>query len=159
VELGTNRRSGIPGHLKAEAPDPTNRDVIPIPSPSENSNQLASMVINPVTPGEAARQQTGWAKSLGVPVEYTNSLGMKFRLIPPGEFLMGCTPEEMQRLDQELEQGGASDFEKFAVKSSQPQHRVRLTEPYYLGQYEVTVAQFRKFAESPKGQFDAPPGS
>lgn len=159
VELGTNRRSGIPGNLKAEAADPRNPDLIPIPSPSENSNQLASMVINPVTPNQAALQQAAWAKSLGVPVEYTNSLGMKFRLIPPGEFLMGCTPEEMQRLDQELELGGAADFEKFAVKSSQPQHRVRLTEPYYLGQYEVTVAQFRKFAESPKGQFDAPPGS
>ena len=27
-----------------------------------------------------------WARHLGVPVEYTNSIGMKFVLIPPGEF-------------------------------------------------------------------------
>ena len=35
--------------------------------------------------------QEAWAKHLGVPVEYTNSIGMKFVLIPPGEFMMGST--------------------------------------------------------------------
>ena len=34
-------------------------------------------------------------KHLGVPVERTNSIGMKLVLIPPGEFEMGSTPEEI----------------------------------------------------------------
>ena len=37
--------------------------------------------------GQAA--QEAWAKHLGVPVEMTNSIGMKLVLIPPGEFVMG----------------------------------------------------------------------
>jgi formylglycine-generating enzyme required for sulfatase activity len=44
---------------------------------------------------------------LGVPVEYENSIGMKFRLIPPGEFLMGSTPEEIETA------GGDDDNELF----------------------------------------------
>ena len=29
-----------------------------------------------------------------------------------------------------------------------PVHRVRITRPFYLGRYEVTVGQFRKFLEA-----------
>ncbi len=29
-----------------------------------------------------------------------------------------------------------------------PQHRVRITKPFYFGKYEVTNAQFRKFVEA-----------
>ena len=29
-----------------------------------------------------------------------------------------------------------------------PVHRVRITQPFYLGQFEVTVGQFRKFLEA-----------
>ena len=30
-----------------------------------------------------------------MPVEHTNSIGMRFVLIPPGEFTMGSTAEEI----------------------------------------------------------------
>ena len=46
--------------------------------------------IAPFDAEQAKKHQEAWAKYLGVPVEYTNSIGMKFRLIPPGEFLMGA---------------------------------------------------------------------
>ena len=42
----------------------------------------------------AAASQESWAKFLGTPVEITNSIGIKLRLIPPGEFLMGSTDNE-----------------------------------------------------------------
>ena len=60
----------------------------------------------------------------------TNSIGMKMVLIPAGEFLMGS-----KVLDPD-----ADDFEL-------PQHRVRITQPFYLGTHEVTQAQFRQFVE------------
>jgi formylglycine-generating enzyme required for sulfatase activity len=60
----------------------------------------------------------------------TNSIGAKLRLIPAGEFMMG-SPET----DQDAE-----DIEK-------PQHRVRITRPFYLGVTEVTRGQFRSFAK------------
>jgi len=52
---------------------------------------------------------------------HTNSLAMKLVLIPSGEFLMGTA--------------GSTDDES-------PQHRVRITKPYYLGQTEVTQGQW-----------------
>lgn len=52
---------------------------------------------------------------------------MKLVRIEPGEFQMGSPAAEEGRSDDE------------------PQHRVRITRPFYLGQCEVTVGQFRRF--------------
>jgi uncharacterized protein (TIGR02996 family) len=61
----------------------------------------------------------------GLPVRLVNSLGMEFRLIPPGTFLMG-SPES--------ERGRRSD--------EGPQHEVELTRPFYMGVYLVTQREF-----------------
>jgi len=58
--------------------------------------------------------------------DFTNSIGMKFKLIPAGEFEMGVPREEK----------GFNSWEQ--------QHRVRITRPFYLGMYEVTQAQYAK---------------
>lgn len=42
--------------------------------------------IIPFTPDEAKRHQEEWASHLGISVEFENTIGMKFRVIPPGEF-------------------------------------------------------------------------
>jgi formylglycine-generating enzyme len=65
----------------------------------------------------------------------TNSIGMRLRLIPAGEFLMG-----------------RSDSDPRAAWDRNPAHRVRITKPFYLGVHEVTVGQFRKFAEGERYQ-------
>ncbi|MHC4399825.1 MAG: formylglycine-generating enzyme family protein [Planctomycetota bacterium] len=52
----------------------------------------------------------------------TNSIGMKLVEIPAGEFTMG------------------SD----AFTDAKPQHRVRITKPFYLGATEVTQGQYEK---------------
>jgi formylglycine-generating enzyme required for sulfatase activity len=59
--------------------------------------------------------------------EFVNSLGMKFVLIPPGTFLMGSPPEEEGRL---IDEG--------------PVHEVEITQPYYLGVYQVTQAEYER---------------
>jgi len=88
---------------------------------------------------EAAKQyQEAWAKFLKVPVEYTNSIGMKFRLIPPGEFLMGAPPAEVR----EVAQGADHGLWHRAGPIESPQHTVILTQPFYLGRYEVTQREF-----------------
>ena len=43
--------------------------------------------IAPFDAEQANAHQRAWAKYLGVPVDFTNSIGMKFIRIPPGEFL------------------------------------------------------------------------
>ena len=60
----------------------------------------------------------------------SNSLGIRLRLLPAGEFDMGS--------DHWCET--AQDDEK-------PRHRVRITKPFYLATTQVTVGQFRQFVE------------
>ena len=56
----------------------------------------------------------------------TNSIGMKLKLIPAGEFQMGSPANEEGRDDDEHH------------------HRVRITKPFYLGVYEVTQRDYAK---------------
>ncbi|MCA8989875.1 MAG: SUMF1/EgtB/PvdO family nonheme iron enzyme, partial [Planctomycetaceae bacterium] len=95
--------------------------------------------IAPFDAAQARKHQEEWAKYLGVPVEYENSIGMKFRLIPPGEFLMGSTPEEIEAA---LKQFPDKPEEQLWIQSEGPQHRVVLTQPFYLGLTELTQSQY-----------------
>lgn len=70
--------------------------------------------------------------------EITNSIGMKLVLIPAGESMMG-----------------SSDSEKDRSSNESPQHRIRITRPFYLGQHEVTVGQFRAFVDDSGYKTDA----
>ena len=69
----------------------------------------------------------GGASHKGQPKEYTNSLGLEFVWIAPGEFMMGSTFEERSE-----------------NKDETPKHRVILTRGFYLGKYEVTFAQWHR---------------
>ena len=55
----------------------------------------------------------------------TNSIGMKLTRIPAGEFFMG-----------------SADSDPGAREDEKPQHRVRISKPFYMGVYEVTQAEF-----------------
>ena len=73
---------------------------------------------------------------------WTHPLGMVFVRIPAGEFWMGSDldPAALARALPTME------AQRFAeLVDEQPRHRVRLTRPYWLGQQEVTVGQFRRF--------------
>ena len=81
----------------------------------------------------------------------TNSIGMKLVKIPAGEFLMG-NPESTADLAQ-----GFPNYEAERMESpdEKPQHKVRITKPFYLGQTEVTLAQFQKFVDTAKYQVES----
>lgn len=85
----------------------------------------------PYTPEKAKEHQAAWARALGREVESANSIGMKFALIPPGEFDMIFTvPNTAQR------------------DTSQPVVRTRIPRAFELGTTEVTWDDFRKFIEA-----------
>lgn len=104
-----------------------------------------SLPPKPLSADEAAAIQAAYADQHGLPAQLTNAFGITLRLIPPGEFEMGATPEELRDLLARLTREKGSDYDKFVVSSSGPRHRVTLTQPFYLGIHEVTVAQFRQF--------------
>ena len=91
---------------------------------------------------QKARQQ--WAASLEQPVEIANSIGMKLALIPPGEFLMGSTPDQVRPF---LPGVPAQRRKKFG-NDQYPQHRVGISRPFRIGTYEVTRGQFAAFVQA-----------
>jgi formylglycine-generating enzyme required for sulfatase activity len=95
--------------------------------------------IAPFDTEQAKKHQQQWAEHLKVPVERENSIGMKFVLIPPGEFLMGSTDMEIEESVSIVDSQDRSEF----VKSEGPRHKVVLTQPFYLGVAEVTQRQFQ----------------
>ncbi len=108
--------------------------------------------IAPFNADEAKAYQEAWAKYLDIPVEYTNSIGMKFRLIPPGEFVMGSTPEEIAAA---LQVAGEDEVWKERINSEAPQHKVVLTQPVYIGMTEVTQWQYEQIMGANPSHFSA----
>jgi formylglycine-generating enzyme required for sulfatase activity len=68
----------------------------------------------------------------------TRVAGIELKLIRAGEFLMG-SPED----------------DKDAEDPEKPQHRIRITRPFYLGVYEVTQAQYQAVMDVNPSGFSA----
>ena len=112
--------------------------------------------IAPFNSKQARKHQEDWAAYLGVPVEYENSIKMKFVLIPPGEFMMGSTNAEIETA---LIAGEKNEYFKEHVRSELPRHKVTLTTPIYLAIHEVTQTQYRQvMAMNPSHFADSGPG-
>ena len=81
------------------------------------------------------------------PIEATiqNTLGMKFALIPAGEFTMGSdeSAESLAKSYPQYERKRLQD-----LSDEGPAHKVSISRAFYLGQHEVTVGQFRRFLEA-----------
>jgi formylglycine-generating enzyme required for sulfatase activity len=75
---------------------------------------------------KAVAAQKECSQRLRLPVEITNSIDMKLKLIPAGEFLMGSPESEEGHRD------------------NQHQHPVRITKSFYLGVYEVTQSGWKE---------------
>ena len=80
---------------------------------------------------EARRRQEETAKALGVPVNKTIAAGgLKLVLVPAGEFVMGSPATELGR-----------------DRNEGPQHRVRITKPFYIGKFAITQRQWESLGE------------
>ena len=73
-------------------------------------------------------------------------------LIPPGEFMMGSTDEQVEASLKTCVGIYATDPNLVSrIKTNErPQHRVVITKPYFMGTTEVTIGQFKKFADATK---------
>ena len=91
----------------------------------------------------------------GGAAQVTNSVGMKLVLISSGAFLMG-NGESAEDAAAAFNKIYGADFVKPGFfKDEYPQHRVRITRPFYLGIYHVTRGQFRRFVDATGYKTDA----
>lgn len=82
------------------------------------------------------------ADELGLPVNVTNSIGMRLTLIPAGEFIMGAPESEEKDVD--------------SLYTAAPEHRVRITQSFYLGIHEVTQEQYETVMGYNPSEFKGP---
>jgi formylglycine-generating enzyme required for sulfatase activity len=96
-----------------------------------------------VRAADVRKSQEAWARHLGRNVEETieaaNGVTMTFVLVPPGKFRMGSPRSEDER-------EGYTDADETL-------HEVTLTEPFYLGKYEVTQEQYEALTGKNPSQF------
>jgi formylglycine-generating enzyme required for sulfatase activity len=71
-----------------------------------------------------------------------NSIGMKLAWIPAGEFRMGSTAADVEKV-----LAFDSTFKPQHADDEQPQHKVRIGRPFYLGAHEVTRGEFARFVK------------
>jgi len=114
-----------------------------------------SSPLAPLEAEDASEHQKAWAKTLDLPAQMTNSIGMKLVLIPPGEFDMGSSRAEIDQLLQEARQRGLSRGYVNRLPNEGPRHRVKITKPYYLGACEVTQAEYRRVVGVNPSHFSA----
>lgn len=103
-----------------------------------------------IEPQPPRRLPDGYSKAQGAATDAATGLpkriihkasGIVLVLIPAGEFVMGSPQNETNRL------------------RSEDQHRRLIRQPFYMGETEVTVAQFRRFVTATKYQTDAEAGT
>ena len=88
-------------------------------------------------------------------VDWGGGVKMEMILIPAGEFQMGSA-ESAEETAAFFKKNYAMDWltaDRF--KAEHPQHRVRITKPFYLGTYPVTRDQFRQFVKDTGYKTDA----
>jgi serine/threonine-protein kinase len=116
----------------AQAPLPLHPALIVSPPAAEVSEPLASTKI--LRPLEQPPTDSKGATRVN-PKD-----GLKYVWIPPGTFMMGCSPADNECADNE-----------------KPPHQVTITKGFWLGQTEVTVGAYKRFAEATGRQMPPEP--
>ena len=81
----------------------------------------------------------------GAGASTVNSLGMKLVRIQPGSFEMGLDSTPFSREMISAPKGTVYDRPAGGDYDETPVHQVTISRPFYLGETEVTVEQFRQF--------------
>jgi len=89
--------------------------------------------------GEATIRSTEPEPTASSPVKkLTNSLGLTLVRIEPGEFLMGTTKDQVDQLIRLF-----PDSKRDSFDDEQPQHPVKISQPFFLGIHQVTQRQYQ----------------
>jgi len=125
--------------------------------PTSYSKEAVAEVRPKVDPSTWARvspAQTAAARKLGVPVAFEDSAGIRFVLIPAGEFMMGAkqTAAEIAK-DCAMSNAAPGWF-----VDEHPRHKVTITKAFYMSITEVTNACHDALLAKPKPKKPKKPG-
>src|SRR5262249_45537394 len=131
-EIHLHLESAIDGLVVQLPPIPAGQSMVNISLESQTRLRPGSHVLKIVAIGpNYVRAETELAllvkPELKLAKRMKNSIGMDLALLPVGKFTRGSPESEAMR---NLDEG--------------PQHEVEITEPFYLGVYEVTQAEYEK---------------
>jgi formylglycine-generating enzyme required for sulfatase activity len=103
-----------------------------------SSYRAVVLLVSVVALSVAGRAQTaGPAEAKANPID-----GLKYVWVPPGSFMMGCSP---------------GDNECDPENDEEPSHPVTISKGFWLGQTPVTVAAYKRFAQETGAQMPPPP--
>jgi len=85
-------------------------------------------------------------------IDLPGGVKMEFVLIPAGEFTMGSSEAERQVVLAEEKE----DWAKNRILTEGPQHKVKISRPFYLGKYEVTQAQWHAVMGNNPSKYQGP---
>jgi formylglycine-generating enzyme required for sulfatase activity/serine/threonine protein kinase len=117
----------------------------PIPSapPAQSSGVAPALLVAPFKEEQIGDARKTWSRYAQIDEQTTNLAGQTMLLVPPGEFKMGSTPEQIAQISR-----SDAKWKKETAKSEQPLHHVRISRPFYLAAHEVTRAQFARFVRA-----------
>jgi serine/threonine protein kinase/formylglycine-generating enzyme required for sulfatase activity len=133
------RQLPVPSATVGPAASPKQPD-----SRREQHGRLPVAAVAPFNAARAREYQEQWAKYLGLPMEISNSIGMKLVLIPPGEFDMGSTQEEVDRLLREAAERDLHPGYVMRIPRETPRHHVTISKPFYFGTFAVTQKEYQE---------------
>ncbi|MEZ6056946.1 MAG: SUMF1/EgtB/PvdO family nonheme iron enzyme [Planctomycetaceae bacterium] len=135
---------GWKGKADGDKDDKVTLDEVIAYTKSQTQTYARLKLAAPQTPRQKGYFDGIWElRSLADKTLLTNTLGMKLKLIPAGEFQMGSPVDEKDRDDDEGANGP---------------HTVRITQPFFMGVHEVTKGQFAEFVRDQNYKTEAEQG-
>jgi formylglycine-generating enzyme required for sulfatase activity len=110
---------------------------------------ITALLLAPLTGLHAAEPKTGESKR----IDLGDGVALEVVYLPPGEFMMGSTPEE-KKWATGIEGGAQPGTERESYEGEKPR-LTRVKHGFWMGRTEVSVGQFRRFALESKYVTDA----
>lgn len=128
----------VPAQVRELFPRQKSKQIPNVQGDLTASVSVLAKVDSSFNASSAPKKMTKPKKTLSGPAEesITNSIGIKLLLIPEGEFVMGSSKSAM-------ELGRMFRLRTNYFEHEHPQHQVKISKPFYIGETEVTQKQWQ----------------
>ncbi|HMO12562.1 MAG TPA: SUMF1/EgtB/PvdO family nonheme iron enzyme [Pirellulaceae bacterium] len=104
-----------------------------------NLSAMPQPLVTPCDSHAAETAQQSWANYLSTDINFVTNIGIELVVVPPGEFTMGTSDEELALLNEHHPESAGW------LKLQAPAHRVKISQPFFVGKSEVTKKAFSAF--------------